>query len=98
MVLYASAISPAVGLIENVVVGRDAAIMSLMLLVGMFTTILCKIEIGRIADTSVFKSGMVAIVCVLGVACSVTRSSPVMPTKSRNSLRRPLPLTRPSSP
>ena len=68
MVLYASAISPAVGLIENVVVGRDAAIMSLMLLVGMFTTILCKIEIGRIADTSVFKSGMVAIVCVLGVA------------------------------
>ena len=68
VVLYASAISPAVGLIENVVVGRDAAIMSLMLLVGMFTTILCKIEIGRIADTSVFKSGMVAIVCVLGVA------------------------------
>ena len=68
VVLYASAISPAVGLIENVVVGRDAAIMSLMLLVGMFTTILSKIEIGRIADTSVFKSGMVAIVCVLGVA------------------------------
>ena len=68
VVLYASAISPAVGLIENVVVGRDAAIMSLMLLVGMFTTILCKIEIGRIADTTVFKSGMVAIVCVLGVA------------------------------
>lgn len=68
VVLYASAISPAVGLIENVVVGRDAAIMSLMLLVGMFTTILCKIEIGRIADTNVFKSGMVAIVCVLGVA------------------------------
>lgn len=68
VVLYASAISPAVGLIENVVVPRDAAIMSLMLLVGMAITVVCKIEIGKIADSSVFKSGMVACVCVLGVA------------------------------
>lgn len=68
VVLYASAISPAVGLIKNVVVGRDAAIMSLMLLVGMLTTVFCKIEINKIADSSVFKSGMVACVCVLGVA------------------------------
>ena len=68
VVLYASAISPAVGLIENVVVGRDAAIMSLMLIVGMLITMTCNIEIGKIADSSVFKSGMVAIVCVLGVA------------------------------
>ncbi len=36
MVLYASAISPTLGLIDNVVVSRDAAIMSLMLLVGGF--------------------------------------------------------------
>lgn len=68
VVLYASAISPAVGLIKPVVVPRDAAIMSLMLLVGTLITVLCKIEIGRIADCSVFKSGMVACVCVLGVA------------------------------
>ena len=68
VVLYASAISPAVGLIKNVIVGRDAAIMSLMLLVGMLITVSCKIELGKIADSSVFKSGMVAIVCVLGVA------------------------------
>ncbi len=68
VVLYASAISPAVGLIENVIVGRDAAIMSLMLLVGMLITICCKIEVNKVADSSVFKSGMVAIVCVLGVA------------------------------
>ena len=60
VVLYASAISPAVGLIENVVVGRDAAIMSLMLIVGMLITMTCNIEIGKIADSSVFK--------VLGVA------------------------------
>ena len=42
--------------------------MSLMLLVGTLITVLCKIEIGKIADCSVFKSGMVACVCVLGVA------------------------------
>ncbi len=68
VVLYASAISPAVGLIEHVVVGRDAAIMSLMLLVGGFITFFCKADINRIADSSVFKSGMVACICVLGVA------------------------------
>ena len=68
VVLYASAISPAVGLIKPVVVGRDAAIMSLMLLVGALITIFCKIEVGNIASCSVFKSGMVACVCVLGVA------------------------------
>lgn len=68
VVLYASAISPAVGLIEHVIVGRDAAIMSLMLLFGMLITVCCRIELGDIAGTSVFKSGMVAIICVLGVA------------------------------
>ena len=68
VVLYASALSPAVGLIKPVVVGRDAAIMSLMLLVGTLITIFCKIEVGNIASCSVFKSGMVACVCVLGVA------------------------------
>lgn len=68
VVLYASAISPTLGLIDNVVVSRDAAIMSLMLLVGGFITLFCKADINKIADSSVFKSGMVACICVLGVA------------------------------
>ena len=68
VVFYASAISPAVGLIKNVVVPRDAAIMSLMLTVGALITILCKVKLGDVAGTSVFKSGMVACICVLGVA------------------------------
>ncbi len=68
VVLYASAISPAVGLIEHVVVGRDAAIMGFMLLVGCVITISCKADINKIAETSVFRSGMVACICVLGVA------------------------------
>ena len=71
VVLYATAISKVGGkpvLIENVIVPRDAAIMSFMLGVATFITIFCKIEVGKVADTSVFKSGMVACVCVLGVA------------------------------
>lgn len=68
VVLYASAISPAVGLVSPVIVPRDAAIMSLMLLVATLITFLCDIELGKIADASVFKSGMVACICVLGVA------------------------------
>lgn len=68
VVLYASAISPAVGLIKPVIVPRDAAIMSIMLAIGTIITMTCKIQIGKVASTSVFKSGMVACVCVLGVA------------------------------
>ena len=68
VVFYASAISPAVGLIKPVIVPRDAAIMSLMLAVGALITVLCKVNLGDVAGTSVFKSGMVACVCVLGVA------------------------------
>ncbi len=71
VVLYATAISKIGGkpvLIENVIVPRDAAIMSFMLGVATFITILCKIEVGKITESSVFKSGMVACVCVLGVA------------------------------
>lgn len=68
VVIYASAISPAVGLIKPVIVPRDAAILSLMLLVGALITILCKVKLGNTAGTSVFKSGMVACICVLGVA------------------------------
>ena len=68
VVLYASAISPAVGLIKPVIVPRDAAIMSIMLAIGTIITMTCKIQIGNVASTSVFKSGMGACVCVLGVA------------------------------
>ena len=44
VVLYASAISPAIGLISPVIVPRDAAIMSLMLLVATLITICCKVD------------------------------------------------------
>ena len=71
VVCYATAISKVGGqpvLISNVIVPRDAAIMSFMLGVATLITMLCKIEVAAISNTSVFKSGMVACVCVLGVA------------------------------
>ncbi len=68
VVLYASAISPAVGLIKPVIVGRDAAIISIMMLIASLITVCCKIDLSKIASCSVFQSGMIACICVLGVA------------------------------
>lgn len=72
VVLYATAISKIGGepvLIANVIVPRDAAIMSFMLGVATFIVIFCKVDVSKIPETSsVFKSGMVACVCVFGVA------------------------------
>ena len=74
VVLYASAISPAVGLIKNVIVPRDAAIMSLMLTVATLTTIFCKVELGNVASTSVW---LPASACS-ALPGSATRSCPAM--------------------
>ena len=45
VVLYASAISPAVGIVDPVIVGRDAAIMGIMLTIGTLITVMCKIHV-----------------------------------------------------
>ncbi|GAA7852356.1 anaerobic C4-dicarboxylate transporter [Helicobacter pylori] len=68
IVFYASAISKNIALISPVVLGRDYAIVSFMLSVATLITIFCKINTNEIAHSSVFKSGMQACVCVLGVA------------------------------
>ncbi|MGX2984803.1 anaerobic C4-dicarboxylate transporter [Helicobacter sp. 23-1048] len=72
VVLYATAISTIGGkpvLIANVIVPRDAAIMSAMLTIATLIVIFCKVDVSKIPETSsVFKSGMVACVCVFGVA------------------------------
>lgn len=72
VVLYATAISKIGGepvFIKNVIVGRDAAIMSAMLTIATLIVIFCKVDVSKIPETSsVFKSGMVACVCVFGVA------------------------------
>lgn len=68
VVLYASAISPAVGIIDPVVVPRDAAIWSVMFIIATLISFCCKIDVSKIGSSSVFQSGMIAVICVFGVA------------------------------
>lgn len=68
VVLYASAISPAVGIIDPVIVPRDAAIWSVMFIIATLIAFCCKIDVSKIGSSSVFQSGMIAVICVFGVA------------------------------
>ena len=53
---------------EQIIIPRDSAIMCVMLSIATFIVLVSKINTSKIIDTSVFKSGMNACVCVLGVA------------------------------
>ena len=68
VVLYACAISPAVGLIEKPVLPRDGAIISFMMIIATLIVMCCKLDTGKLLEMSTFKSGMAACICVLGVA------------------------------
>ncbi len=65
---YASAISKNVGLIEDPVLLRDHAIMTIMLTVASLIALVCKINTSEVLNAPTFKSGMSACICVLGVA------------------------------
>ncbi len=65
---YASAISKNVGLIEDPVLPRDYAIMTIMLTVASLIALVCKINTNDVLSAPTFKSGMSACICVLGVA------------------------------
>ncbi|MEJ4045798.1 anaerobic C4-dicarboxylate transporter [Erwinia sp. SLM-02] len=68
VVFYATAISDAVGLIQNPVLPRNEAIVVFMLTVATLICLVCKVDTGEILSASTFKSGMSACVCVMGVA------------------------------
>lgn len=68
IVTYATLISNKVGLIENPTIGRNHAIMAVMLLAGTLIVLATKIDANKIPNAATFKSGMSACVCVLGVA------------------------------
>ena len=68
VVSYATMISGKVGLIKNPVVTRDAAIMLFMLTAATFISFFSKIDTAQVLNSSTFKSGMSACICVLGVA------------------------------
>nr|MDJ0668569.1 anaerobic C4-dicarboxylate transporter [Desulfobacterales bacterium] len=65
---YASAISKNVGLIEDPILPRDYAIMTIMLTVASLIALVCKIDTNDVLSAPTFKSGMSACICVLGVA------------------------------
>ncbi|MHC9988160.1 anaerobic C4-dicarboxylate transporter [Corynebacterium diphtheriae] len=68
VMVYATLISDQVGLIADPALPRNEAIMSMMLTAATITVMACKIPAGDILNTQVFRSGMSACVCVLGVA------------------------------
>lgn len=65
---YATAISEKVGLVTDPVMGRDQAIIAIMLTIAALIVVVCKVQPGDILGASTFKSGMSASICVLGVA------------------------------
>ncbi|MCJ0814465.1 anaerobic C4-dicarboxylate transporter [Vibrio vulnificus] len=68
VVCYAAAISSSVGLIENPALGRNEAIMAVMLAAAAAIVMFTKIDASKIPSAATFRSGMTACVCVLGVA------------------------------
>ncbi|CAM3850351.1 anaerobic C4-dicarboxylate transporter [Vibrio aquimaris] len=68
VVCYAAAISTSVGLITDPALGRNEAIMAVMLTAAAAIVLFTKIDASKIPSASTFRSGMTACVCVLGVA------------------------------
>lgn len=68
VVIWATITSDNVGLITDPTLPRNEAIMSIMLLAATVIVVVTKIPAGEILGTQVFRSGMSACVCVLGVA------------------------------
>ncbi|GAA4878107.1 anaerobic C4-dicarboxylate transporter [Ferrimonas pelagia] len=67
VVIYATVTSPAVGWLTNPTLGRDHAIMVMMLTAAAAIVASCDIDASNILNQSTFKSGMSACICVLGV-------------------------------
>lgn len=68
VMFYATIISDQIGLIENPTVPRNEAIMAIMLSAAAAILLITKSRAAEVLNTQVFRSGMSASVCVLGVA------------------------------
>lgn len=68
VMIWATITSEQVGLITEPTLPRNEAIMTVMLLAATFIVLLTKIPADDVLNTQVFKSGMSASICVLGVA------------------------------
>lgn len=68
VMVYATLISDQLGIIADPTLPRNEAIMTVMLTAAVAITMMCKIQAADILTTQVFRSGMSAAMCVLGVA------------------------------
>ncbi|PHM58747.1 anaerobic C4-dicarboxylate transporter [Xenorhabdus sp. KK7.4] len=68
VVIYAVINSPSVGLVEKPLMNTTNAILIIMLSVATLTTVICSVNTDAILNSSTFKAGMSACICILGVA------------------------------
>ena len=68
VMIYATLISDQIGLIKDPTIPRNEAIMAIMLTTAACILLISKEKAAKVLNTQVFRSGMSASVCVLGVA------------------------------
>lgn len=68
VVIYAIVNSPSLGLVEKPLMNTTNAILIIMLSVATLTTIICRVDTDNVLNSSTFKAGMSACICILGVA------------------------------
>ncbi|NHB59643.1 MULTISPECIES: anaerobic C4-dicarboxylate transporter [Photorhabdus] len=68
VVIYAIVNSPSIGLVEEPLMNTTHAILIIMLSVATITTMFCSVDTDAILNSSTFKAGMSACICILGVA------------------------------
>ncbi|WP_340621600.1 anaerobic C4-dicarboxylate transporter [Xenorhabdus siamensis] len=68
VIIYAVINSPSVGLIEKPLMNTTSAILIIMLSVATIITVICSANTDAILNSSTFKAGMSACICILGVA------------------------------
>ncbi|WP_387465353.1 anaerobic C4-dicarboxylate transporter [Photorhabdus sp. RM323S] len=68
VVIYAIVNSPSIGLVEEPLMNTTHAILIIMLSIATITTMSCSVDTDAILNSSTFKAGMSACICILGVA------------------------------
>ncbi|WP_026878071.1 anaerobic C4-dicarboxylate transporter [Ignatzschineria larvae DSM 13226] len=68
VVIYAIINSQSLGLVETPLMNTTSAILIIMLSVATFITLFCRVQTDAILNSSTFKAGMSACICILGVA------------------------------
>lgn len=68
VVVYAIVNSPSLGLVQTPLMNTTNAILIIMLSVATLITVFCRVSTDSILNSSTFKAGMSACICILGVA------------------------------